>query len=71
MESWTKHISGAAALLNLRGKQQLKTFIGHQLFVNLRGQVVSSLEVRTDNGLTYCDSDYQLYTTACSSSTKY
>jgi hypothetical protein len=41
MESWTKHISGAAALLTLRGKQQLKTSIGRQLFVNLRTQVVS------------------------------
>lgn len=42
MESWTKHVCGAAALLNLRGKHQLGTSIGHQLFVNLRGQVVSS-----------------------------
>lgn len=40
MQSWTKHISGAAALLNLRGKQQLQTAVGHQLFVNLRAQVV-------------------------------
>jgi hypothetical protein len=41
MQSWTKHISGAAALLNLRGKQRLQTAVGHQLFVNLRAQVVS------------------------------
>jgi len=42
MVSWTKHINGAAALLALRGKQQLKTPIGRQLFVHLRSQVVSN-----------------------------
>lgn len=45
MESWTKHVNGAAALVNLRGKQQLQSPIGHQLFVNLRGQVVNSFSI--------------------------
>lgn len=40
MKSWTKHVSGAAALLSLRGKQQLRTLIGRQLFYHLRTQVV-------------------------------
>lgn len=40
MASWTKHISGAAALLHLRGKEALATRTGRQLFVHLRGQVV-------------------------------
>ncbi|KAG0645460.1 hypothetical protein D0Z07_8609 [Hyphodiscus hymeniophilus] len=42
MHSWTKHITGAAALLSLRGKQQLKTPIGHHLFVHLRTQVITN-----------------------------
>jgi hypothetical protein len=41
MKSWTKHINGAAALLHLRGKEQLATPIGRNLFVHLRTQVVS------------------------------
>jgi hypothetical protein len=42
MDSWTKHISGATALLVLRGKQQLSTPVGREMFTNLRTQVVSS-----------------------------
>ena len=41
MRSWTQHISGAVQLLHLRGKEQLQTRIGHQLFVQLRSQAVS------------------------------
>jgi hypothetical protein len=41
MKSWTKHTNGAAALLSLRGKYQLRTTIGHNIFVHLRAQVVS------------------------------
>ncbi|MCJ1377863.1 hypothetical protein MMC17_000959 [Xylographa soralifera] len=40
MQSWTQHISGAVQLLRLRGKEQLQTRTGHQLFRQLRGQVV-------------------------------
>ncbi|MCJ1393147.1 hypothetical protein MMC18_006019 [Xylographa bjoerkii] len=40
MRSWTQHISGAVQLLHLRGKEQLQTRIGHQLFVQLRSQVI-------------------------------
>jgi hypothetical protein len=42
MDSWTKHINGATALLTLRGKKQLKSRIGHNLFTHLRTQVVST-----------------------------
>jgi hypothetical protein len=41
IESWTKHVSGAGALLKLRGDSQLRTRLGRQLLMNLRGQVVS------------------------------
>jgi len=41
MTSWTKHISGAAALLHLQGKEALASRTRRQLFVHLRGQVVS------------------------------
>ncbi|TAQ91109.1 hypothetical protein B7494_g534 [Chlorociboria aeruginascens] len=40
MKSWTQHISGAASLLNLRGKQQLRTPVGHSLFLHLRSQLL-------------------------------
>jgi len=42
MKSWTKHINGAAALLQLRGKDQLKSPIGYRLFVHLRSQVITN-----------------------------
>lgn len=41
METWTRHITGASALLQLRGKEQLRTPIGYHLFIHLRTQVVS------------------------------
>ena len=41
MDAWTKHVTGAASLLDFRGKEQLETEIGRQLFVHLRSQVVS------------------------------
>ncbi|MCJ1434236.1 hypothetical protein MMC27_003603 [Xylographa pallens] len=40
MQSWTQHICGAVQLLRLRGKEQLQTRIGHQLFVQIRSQVI-------------------------------
>ena len=46
MHSWTKHITGAAALLSLRGKQQLKTPMGRNLFVHLRTQIVGAFDSR-------------------------
>lgn len=39
-QSWKAHIHGAAQLLRLRGKAQLKTLVGRQLFRELRGQVM-------------------------------
>ncbi|MCJ1403600.1 hypothetical protein MMC11_006823 [Xylographa trunciseda] len=40
MQSWTQHISGALKLLYLRGKEQVQTRTGHQLFTQLRSQVI-------------------------------
>lgn len=40
MKAWEQHIAGAAALLKLRGKQQLQTERGLRLFVSLRNQLV-------------------------------
>ena len=42
METWTRHITGASALLQLRGKEQLRTPVGYHLFIHLRTQVVST-----------------------------
>lgn len=42
MDAWTKHITGAAALVQLRGKEQLRTPLGYYIFVHLRAQVVSN-----------------------------
>ncbi|KAE8441872.1 hypothetical protein EG329_004227 [Mollisiaceae sp. DMI_Dod_QoI] len=40
METWTKHINGASALMQLRGKSSLRTPIGYHLFKQLRTQVI-------------------------------
>lgn len=40
MESWTQHIDGAAALLELRGEDQFQHQFGLRLFIQLRGQIV-------------------------------
>lgn len=40
MKAWEQHIGGAAALLKLRGKQQLQSELGLRLFVSLRNQLV-------------------------------
>lgn len=42
MKSLNKHVNGAEALLQLRGKQQLETVLGRDLFAHIRTQVVSS-----------------------------
>jgi hypothetical protein len=47
MKSWTKHITGAAAILSLRGKKQLQTPIGRHLFVHLRTQLVRHYLIMT------------------------
>jgi hypothetical protein len=41
VEPLNKHIAGAEALLQLRGKQQLETVLGRNLFAQVRAQVVS------------------------------
>ena len=43
MKSWTKHINGAAALVRLRGKEQLSRPNARHIFVHLRTQMVSRL----------------------------
>ena len=40
IESWTKHLLGATAIMQLRGKDKLQTPIGYNLFVQLRTQIV-------------------------------
>lgn len=42
METWTKHISGATTLLQLRGKEQLNTPLRRHLFYYLRGQCITN-----------------------------
>ncbi|KAJ5774958.1 hypothetical protein N7457_009854 [Penicillium paradoxum] len=42
IDSWTNHINGAAALLDLRGTDQLKNDAGLRLFLHLRYQIVIS-----------------------------
>lgn len=41
LRAWTKHIRGAIAMLQLRGKEQLESLVGRQLFVQWRSQIVS------------------------------
>ena len=40
MRDWLKHIKGASALLELRGKGQLKSELGRRLFEHLRTQIL-------------------------------
>lgn len=42
IDNWTNHINGAAALLELRGVEQLQEEQGLQLFLQLRYQIVRS-----------------------------
>ena len=42
IRTWTKHIRGAIALLQLRGKTQLESPVGRQIFLQWRSQVLSS-----------------------------
>ncbi|GKZ33737.1 hypothetical protein AbraIFM66950_003769 [Aspergillus brasiliensis] len=42
IDNWTNHISGAAALLELRGVEQLQDPDGLQLFLQLRYQIIIS-----------------------------
>lgn len=44
IDSWTNHINGATALLDLRGTDQFKTRTGLRLFLYLRYQIVSVVE---------------------------
>ncbi|PVH77619.1 hypothetical protein DL98DRAFT_495253 [Cadophora sp. DSE1049] len=46
METWTRHITGASALLQVRGKEQLSTPIGYRLFIHLRTQIITNCLLR-------------------------
>jgi hypothetical protein len=70
MQSWSKHVNGAAALLRLRGKTQLQTSIGHHLFVHLRSQVVSA-KTRTWRIEMLTSVDHLLHPEACTSARKH
>lgn len=43
MQAWEQHIAGAAALLRLRGKEQLQTELGLRLFKSIRNLLVCNL----------------------------
>jgi hypothetical protein len=53
MSAWARHIQGASSLVQLRGKQQLHYRVGHEIFVQLRAQVVSSFRQHAKHLLTY------------------
>ncbi|TAQ84730.1 hypothetical protein B7494_g6961 [Chlorociboria aeruginascens] len=38
--AWSAHVDGAAQLVKLRGRKQLRTKIGHALFVTVRSQMI-------------------------------
>lgn len=42
MDAWTRHITGATAILKLRGKRKLSTQIGRGLFIHHRSQVIAN-----------------------------
>jgi hypothetical protein len=42
MQTWTNHITGAVALLPLRGQDQLSHEVGRRLFFDLRDDLVRS-----------------------------
>ena len=41
--AWGSHIDGAVQLVKMRGKKQLRTKVGHQLFQTVRTQMVSPM----------------------------
>lgn len=53
IEKWTSHIYGAAALLELRGAEQLQDEDGLKLFVQLRFQIVCDLTYHCPSALHY------------------
>ncbi|KAJ5131358.1 uncharacterized protein N7515_007397 [Penicillium bovifimosum] len=54
IDSWTNHINGATALLDLRGVEQLKSDAGLRLFLHLRYQIVSAVGSYLGSKLTPC-----------------
>jgi hypothetical protein len=53
METWSKHMRGATALMQFRGRKSLRTPIGYQLFKQLRTQVVSRMFKSESQDVTY------------------
>ncbi|PYI04189.1 C6 finger domain protein [Aspergillus sclerotiicarbonarius CBS 121057] len=57
IDNWTNHINGAAALLELRGVEQLQEEQGLQLFLQLRYQIIISClykEARVPESALHC-----------------
>ncbi|QMW30331.1 hypothetical protein G4B84_005666 [Aspergillus flavus NRRL3357] len=41
-ESWAQHVRGAAALIEMRGAEQIKWIVGMRMFTHLRVQIIAS-----------------------------
>ena len=48
MRAWEHHIAGAAALLRIRGRDQIQSELGRRLFINLKNQLVGCESCYTD-----------------------
>ena len=44
--AWGSHVGGAVQLVRMRGKKQLRTKIGHALFISVRAQMVRVQRLR-------------------------
>ncbi|QRD86814.1 hypothetical protein F9C07_2202260 [Aspergillus flavus] len=42
LQSWAQHVRGAAALIEMRGAEQIKWIVGMRMFTHLRVQIVST-----------------------------
>lgn len=48
LKSWAKHIVGAAALIQIRGQDQMQSDVGRRLFRFLRAQIVGGFGFRSE-----------------------
>lgn len=53
--AWGSHIQGAVMIAKMRGKKQLRTKVGHSLFIAVRTQMVSTLHLSLEYWLTEVD----------------
>ncbi|RAQ78416.1 integral membrane protein [Aspergillus flavus] len=42
LQSWAQHVRGAAALIEMRGAEQIKWIVGMRMFTHLRVQIIAS-----------------------------